>query len=144
MCSNEQADWRIDTMRQHFQCCEVFGYERLIEAQTQMSDIDDRHVVAAAIVGAVDQIVTFNSKHFPSIVEPNGIEVISPDEFLLNVLSLHPMRTIKALKNQAAILQRPPMGLSQVLASLSRCGVPDFARKAELVLKRGINAGGDH
>ena len=46
---------------------------------------DDRHVVAAAIVGHANAIVTFNTKDFPTaVLVPYGIEVQHPDEFLMN------------------------------------------------------------
>ena len=51
----------------------------------------DRHVLAAAVRGNVDQIVTFNLRHFPEeAVTPYGIEVVSPDDFPLNVLDMFP------------------------------------------------------
>jgi predicted nucleic acid-binding protein len=39
----------------------VAGYEDLIEA-IELPDTDDRHVLAAAIVGGADVIVTYNLK----------------------------------------------------------------------------------
>src|SRR5438270_9183993 len=44
--------------------CLIEGYESLIET-LKLPDPDDRHVLAAAITGGVDVIVTANLKHFP-------------------------------------------------------------------------------
>lgn len=53
----------------------VTGYEPLIEG-LNLPDKDDRHVVAAAIAGNADVIVTRNQKDFPEeVVAPYGIEV---------------------------------------------------------------------
>ena len=42
----------------------VVGYQPLIETLT-LPDPDDRHVLAAAIFGEVDVLVTWNLRHFP-------------------------------------------------------------------------------
>ena len=47
--------------------CLVENYEPLIGSIT-LPDAGDRHVVAAAIAGHADAIVTFNVKHFPADV----------------------------------------------------------------------------
>src|SRR6478736_2585668 len=54
--------------------CVVEGYEYLINS-LKLPDADDRHVLAAAIVGHADAIVTFNLKDFPSdvILQTHGI-----------------------------------------------------------------------
>jgi hypothetical protein len=67
-----------------------FGYESLIPSLT-LPDPNDRHVLAAAIVGKCDVIVTQNLQDFPiTVLEPVGIEAQHPDEFLANHLNLAP------------------------------------------------------
>src|SRR5437660_782706 len=59
----------------------VTGYEDLIPA-LQLPDPDDRHVLAAAIRGRADVIVTMSLRDFPSAaIAPFGIEAQHPDEF---------------------------------------------------------------
>ncbi|SDY70170.1 PIN domain-containing protein [Variovorax sp. YR634] len=65
----------------------------------QVSDPEDRHVLAAAISGHVDAIVTWNEKDFPrEVLDPFGIEVQTPDEFVLNQLMLEKLTALAALK----------------------------------------------
>ncbi|APB34892.1 hypothetical protein GlitD10_2554 [Gloeomargarita lithophora Alchichica-D10] len=45
--------------------CLITGYESLIPS-IELPDKDDCHVLAAAIRGGVDVIVTFNLKDFPT------------------------------------------------------------------------------
>lgn len=64
--------------------CLVTGYEALVPALT-LPDPDDRHVLAAAIVGRCDAIVTQNLKDFPpETLAPFSIETQHPDDFFRN------------------------------------------------------------
>jgi hypothetical protein len=70
--------------------CLVTGYQELIPSLT-LPDSDDCHVLAAAITGRCDVIVTQNLKDFPeAALAPYGIEAQHPDEFLSNHLNLAP------------------------------------------------------
>jgi hypothetical protein len=55
-----------DLMDSKTRDCLVTGYEALIPV-IQLPDANDRHVLAAAIVGHCDVIVTQNLKHFPAL-----------------------------------------------------------------------------
>jgi hypothetical protein len=64
--------------------CLVTGHERLIPS-LELPDPDDRHVLAAAIVGRCDAIVTQNLKDFPAeALAPFQIETQHPDGFFSN------------------------------------------------------------
>lgn len=68
----------------------ICGYEPLIYGLT-LPDKDDRHVLAAAIHGQADSIITFNLKDFPQEqTGPYGISTIHPDEFLCGMFELDP------------------------------------------------------
>ena len=57
-------------------------YESLIPS-LDLPDPDDRHVLAAAIVGRCDVIVPQNLKDFPAnVLDRYGIDKQHPDEFL--------------------------------------------------------------
>jgi predicted nucleic acid-binding protein len=87
--------------------CLVSGYEHLIEG-LKLPDPDDRHVLAAAITGHADAIVTWNEKDFPrEVLDPFGIEVQTPDEFVLNQLMLEKLTALAALKRMRERWARP-------------------------------------
>ena len=86
----------------------VANYEGLIGC-LDLPDLDDRHVLAAAIAGRADVIVTLNLKDFPaSTLAPFNIEAQHPDEFIAHVLSLAPPVALGAIKEMRARLKRPP------------------------------------
>lgn len=87
----------------------------------------DRHVLAAAVAGVAQAIVTLNLKHFPDeACAPFAVEVLNPDEFLLDLYDLEPDAVTAALRRQASILQRPSMTFEQLLDLLA-ASVPNFA-----------------
>lgn len=117
---------RIRQMRTAFRFAEVEGYEAL--EPLLENDPKDRHVLACAIKAQVHTIVTFNLKDFPlSSLETWDIEAVHPDNFLLNQLDLVPGHVTTAMKLMLASYRNPPRTLDQLLGSLARSGVPDFA-----------------
>jgi len=62
--SADQLARTVQLMRQAVEDCLIEDYEYLIEV-LHLPDPDDRHVLAAAIVGHADAIVTFNLKDLP-------------------------------------------------------------------------------
>ncbi len=110
--------------------CLVTGYKPLIPG-LELPDPDDRHVLAAAIVGHCDVIVTKNLKHFPAdVVQPYGIDVQHPDDFLLNHLNLFPGPFCTAVRKVRARLKNPPYSVQEYLQTLARQGL--VATVAEL------------
>lgn len=57
----------VERMNDSVPDCLVTHYEKLANS-IELPDPDDRHVVAAAIAGHADAIVTFNTKDFPAVV----------------------------------------------------------------------------
>jgi len=109
----------------------ISGYEELIETLT-LPDADDRHVLAAAITGRCDVIVTQNLKHFPSVaLDPYGIEAQHPDDFLSNHLSLAPGPFCAAVRKVRARLRNPPYSIEDYLAALTRQGLVVTAAELE-------------
>lgn len=118
---------RFAAMDETFEDALVTGWEPLVGG-IDLPDAADRHVVAAAIRGDAQCIVTANRKDFPaSALDPYGLVTVHPDAFLLNQLDLSPTVVIDALRDQAKATEAPPLDLADVLARLSRAGVPEFA-----------------
>ena len=95
---------------------------------------EDRHVVAAAIVGHADAIVTFNVKDFPaSVLRPYGTEVQRPDEFLMNQLQLQKIPTLSAIKKMRARWTNPVRPAQELITAFELRGLPltaDLVRDA--------------
>jgi len=73
--------------------CMVTHYQPLI-AGLSLPDPDDRHVLAAAIAGHADAIVTVNLKDFPpAILATYSLEAQHPDDFVMNQLELREQPT---------------------------------------------------
>lgn len=99
------ADQR-QTMTAEFEDAMVSGHQALVPCVT-LPDVKDQHVLAAAIVGRADAIVTENLKDFPEqALSVYAIEAIHPDAFLVNVIDLDPSRAIAALKDHRSALSR--------------------------------------
>jgi predicted nucleic acid-binding protein len=80
--TREQLERTRDLMNAHVRDALVVDFERLIDV-VDLPDPNDRHVLAAAIRGRADLIVTANLKHFPlDMLGRWGIEAQHPDEFL--------------------------------------------------------------
>jgi PIN domain len=117
----------VELMNRAVPDCLVENYEGLIVSLV-LPDPDDRHVLAAAIAGHADAIVTFNLKDFPAdALDPHQIEAIHPDDFVLNQLELRPYEALAAVKKMRARLTRPPQSAAELIATLERCGLPASA-----------------
>ncbi len=92
-------------------------------------DPGDRHVLAAAIAAKAEVIVTLNVRHFPTeVLEPLGIEAVTPDQFLCNLLDLDPGAMHGCLETIAA-RQRNPARTTQALLQILSRQAPTFASR---------------
>jgi hypothetical protein len=118
---------RFTSMREAFSDALVTGWEEL-EPGIRLPDEDDRHVVAAAIRGGADAIITANLADFPATaLGPPGLEAVHPDDFLLDQLDLSPPTILQVIREQAARTRRPPLAPRDLATLLGRAGVPGFA-----------------
>ena len=101
----------------------VTGYEDLVPG-LHLPDPDDRHVLAAAIRGHADVIVTMNLRDFPpEVLGPFGIDAQHPDEFVLRLLDLAPQAIVSAARNHRLSLRNPAKTTAEYLETLERQGL---------------------
>lgn len=118
----DKALRREEALRRHFPEAWVEGFEPLIAIVG--ADPEDRHVLAAAIRGSCELIVTYNRRHFPpEATQPWDIEVQGPSTFLRGLYDLDPGLFVHKLHQQAEAIGIP---LARLLGLLSR-NVPSFA-----------------
>ena len=87
---NNRTDITLDNltrtralMDRHGGDCLVRNYDTL-SLTLSLPDVDDRHVLAAAIMSKAPLIVTFNLSDFPAnILSEHNIRAIHPDDFAI-------------------------------------------------------------
>ena len=122
--SAEQLERTRRLMNSHVRDCLVTGYESLIP-ELALPDPDDRHVLAAAIRGGADGIVTFNLKDFPQDrLAPYGIQAQHPDDFIADVIDLHPLKVAAAAETVRQRLKRYPKSRDEYLDILLKQQLP--------------------
>jgi predicted nucleic acid-binding protein len=129
--TQEQANKRLAALHDAIPDWEVDEdqYLGLIDA-LNLPDPNDRHVLAAAIAGHADCIVTFNTKDFPTEeMEKRGIEVLHPDDFISLQLTLEPVPALTAIKHIRARLKNPPKTAQEYIELLERVGLVSTAEK---------------
>lgn len=120
-----RLDRRRDDMR-----AAVPDWEVPIEAwQTvagclRLPDPGDLHVLAAAVAGHADCIVTTNLRHFPDdLLRPYGIEAIHPDDFMVAQLDLDEFTALAAFRDMRARKKNPTLNAEQFTEALERNGL---------------------
>ncbi len=109
----------------------ITDYESILEGLS-LPDPNDRHVLAAAIVGECDLIVTQNLKDFPEYeLAPYGIQAQHPDDFLMGLLVFFPKEFCAAIREVRVRLQNPPYTLEEYLATLKQLGLVKTAAQLD-------------
>ena len=122
-------------MDKHAEDASVTGYEYLIDG-LHLPDANDRHVLAAAIRGRADVIVTANVRDFPSkVLAPWGIAAQHPDEFIARLLDSAPFSVVGAAERHRASLKKPTKTLGEYLGMLEREGL-----EQTVAMLRGLHA----
>ena len=116
-------------MDEHVPDSLVAGYEWLVPTLA-LPDPDDRHVLAAAIHGGAQIIVTFNLGDFPeSVLAQHRIEAVHPDEFVVRIWNESPESVLDAARRQRLALRRPPKTAAEYLATLEQCRLVETAAR---------------
>lgn len=125
----EQLGWpenlvayRREQITSHFPEAFIEGFDPIEVCVT--NDPKDRHVLAAAIRGKCEVIVTFNLKDFPpESLEPWRIEAHHPSKFLASLYSINQGLVVQRLHEIGANLGK---SVQQVIEQLAE-PVPAFA-----------------
>jgi hypothetical protein len=126
--SESQIERRLRFMQVTFPeaCLQVSTTD--LNAVPDIPDPSDRHVIAAALKGRADVIVTFNLRHFPSsVLGLMGIAARSPDSFLVDLFRANPLRLLEILDQQGEDIHQTR---SAVIEGL-RPELPEFAALVE-------------
>ena len=116
-------------MQEHFPEALVIGYEQLVAA-LDLPDLDDRHVLAAAIQCGAQHIVTDNLADFPANrLEPYDIEAIDADEFLSRTFDLYHAEALAVLRQLRAHYNNPAYKPPEFVLDLTAKGLPKLAAR---------------
>lgn len=108
-------------MATHFPEAMITGFEPLVAAMTTAPS--DRHVLAAAVRGQAEVIVTENLRDFhASSTDPYDVSVMHQDEFLLDLHDLDASAVRRALTRQVTRYRRRPRTVVELLAALGGRG----------------------
>lgn len=130
--TQERLQRTRDLMNSNVRDCLVSGYADLIPSLT-LPDENDRHVLAAAICGGADVIVTYNLSDFPTgTLRQYGIEAQHPDEFITHLIDLAPSVVYEATKRQRISLKNPPRSVEELLAAYERQGLAQTVSELRL------------
>ena len=109
-----------DAMDDRIDDAVVAGYEAMIETLA-LPDPNDRHVLAAAITGEANVIVTRNLRDFPDeALAPHGIQAMHPDRFFRHLLEVEPLAFVTVVLDQQASLTKPPIPMAELLNLFER------------------------
>lgn len=133
--TREKLEARRDAMIEAIEDSLVEGYEELIPAIT-LPDVDDRHVLAAAIKSEATLILTINLKDFPQqTLAAWNLTSKHPDDFTFELLQTDQEAVVAVVREMRARRKRPPISAEDFLPQLERQGLKKFV--AEL---RNIDA----
>jgi predicted nucleic acid-binding protein len=121
--TRERLQRTRDLMNSHVRDCIIEGFEILIDS-LELPDPNDRHVLAAAIKGQADFIVTFNLRDFPAgALAPWGIEAQHPDEFLTHQFHLSQPVFLSSVKTVRTRLKNPAIEAADYFEILRKQGL---------------------
>lgn len=124
--SSDKARRLIETIERAFPDGSVQGSEGRLQ-DLVLPDPDDRHVLAAAVHGDCDLLITNNLRDFPvEIVESYGLDINGLDDALAGLCTVAPDIMAAIAIRQVEALTHPPLTLNEWLKRLS-AGAPATA-----------------
>lgn len=100
-----------------------------IEAQLKdLPDPGDAHVIAAAVKGGAQAIITHNLRHFPQpVLSAFGLVAQYPDDFLCELFARNPGTFCTAVRLHRTSLIKPPKTVEEYLFTLRQQGLEKTA-----------------
>lgn len=115
-----------DMMKAVLPDANVANHRSLIPSLS-LPDPDDRHVLAAAIAGGAETIVTWNLKDFPAPqIAPHGIAAVSPDAFLSALHRAYPKALLSSIARARENLRRTTPSVTEFVDALECHGLVAF------------------
>jgi hypothetical protein len=100
-----------------------------IERRLLLPDANDRHVLAVAIAGHADCIVTFNARDFPRhVLAEDGLDRRDPDSLLWELWSHHPGEVAQVVAAVHTTAERMAGGVLPPKALLKRAQLPKLGK----------------
>lgn len=129
-----EANNRINKVNLAFPDALVHNYKGLID-KLELPDVDDRHILAAAIKVNANLIVTNNIKDFPEeYLQSFGLNAKTADDFLTDIVDLNQEQAIAAFKEMVLNKKNPKMDELEVLDRLRKVGLIDTANYLHALL----------
>jgi len=108
-----KADHLTDELRS------AFGVEDdsrvLLVKPVGLPDPNDEHLVAAAVAGGAEVIVTDNLSDLPAALLPDGVRTQDPRSFLHDMVTANPQVASWALADMSLRRRRPPQSARDIL-----------------------------
>lgn len=112
----------------------VQNYESLI-VSLNLPDLNDRHVLAAAIRTNAHLIITNNLKDFPGTILSNyGLKAKTPDDFFTDIIDLNHNLSVQAFTKLVLNKKNPPFNEYEVLDIFRNNGLKDTANYLHALL----------
>lgn len=125
---------RADKMNLVFPDALVVNYEPFIDS-LKLPDLNDRHVLAAAIKANADLIITNNLKDFPEdYLSSFGLKAKTPDDFFTDIIDLNHDLSVQAFKKLVSSKKNPPYNEYDVLDIFRNNGLKDTANYLHTLL----------
>jgi predicted nucleic acid-binding protein len=120
----ERAVRARQAMERAFEEAMVEGFEPFLCTCNGLPDVDDAHVLAAALKTRASTIVTENLRHFPdSLLAQFDLEARTSDAFLADTIELDPGRAVAAIRRMRMRLRQPKKTPAALLLDMEAAGL---------------------
>lgn len=120
----DRATRSVDAMHRAFPEALVEAHASVAALTFGLPDLNDEHVLAAAVQTQAQAVVTENIIDFPAaILAPLHIESRTADEFIADTIALDEGKAVAAIRTLRVRLRRPEMSAEDYLRSLEAHGL---------------------